>query len=152
MRLLVFANISRRFCKVRPKRSRLRLKMTPKEECLGPNPPIMPGFPEPLTPLPREFPACHPSWRGGGGGLTFFSGITHFCKNNNWVEKKEISLKKMARKSKCTKGVWCYRSVVLAPEGMARFFTLDIKISPQPRRPCNWISNTKDLPSRPDYN
>ena len=39
MRLLVFANLSRRFCKVRPKRSRLRLKMTPEEECLGPNPP-----------------------------------------------------------------------------------------------------------------
>ena len=50
--------------------------MTPEEVFLGPNPPLLPGFPEPSTPPPARISSV-PSFGGGGGGGGF-SGITDY--------------------------------------------------------------------------
>jgi len=38
----------------------VNVKKDPKEEFLGSDTPLPPGFPEPSTPPLREFPVCHP--------------------------------------------------------------------------------------------
>ena len=58
--------------------------MTPEEEFFGPNPPSCQDF-QNLRPPSRE--NFQRAIRRGG----IFSGITHFCKNYNWAEKREIS-------------------------------------------------------------